>query len=73
MNRTDFQSQGTLALRKEVLIMNVTGLTTISEESFNRRAGMRSKPSALTDFRLRNCDRTNSHRSYYKLLKKSEV
>ena len=50
MNRADFQSQGTLALRKEVLIMNVTGLTTISGESFNRRAGMRSKPSALPKF-----------------------
>ena len=40
----DFQSQGTLAVRNEVLIMNVTGLTTISAESFNRHAGMRSKP-----------------------------
>ena len=46
MNRADFQSQETLALRKEVLIMNVTGLTTISGESFNKRAGMQSKPSA---------------------------
>ena len=48
------------AVRNEVLIMNFTALATMLAESFNRRAGMRSKPTAFADFSLRSWDITNS-------------
>ena len=67
ITRAVFQSLGTWPDRNEALMIVVNGLFTMPGESFRRRAGILSKPTAFPTFNPRSWTRTTSSETSWNL------